>query len=290
MSTEIKITREALQAKADKALADAEAKVSAYNDAIQNDKPLSELVEIRKDIDNILGDFASYKKFLAFEACAASPDPMLAAIDNPTYLVGKFVEEVPDGGKFPVARIDSATKAIDLLQLHKHIKGGIGHDKKWPYIVEALNSKLTARVGAAIGLNPTEIMDSYAMSNIARDIDLGKNPTSNTNLLKTMRTVVAAMVGEEYGNKVTSHDVAFILECYSKKSRKALTLSVANHKTLRTIMGDVCRAVTHGESYAIDYKKVDPNKGAKQTEKSSAKTVDSKKPAPKAAKGKKAAA
>lgn len=265
--TAIKKTPEELRAKAEEAFAKANAKVAEYNDAIQNDKPLSELVELRKTIDDALGEYASYKKFLAFERCAATPDPMLAAIDDPTIEVYKFVEEIKDGDKFPTASLNPATRTIDLLQLHKHIKDGIGFDKRWPYIVEALNSKLTARVGAALGLNPEQIMDSYAMSNIARDIELGKNPTSNTNLLKTMRSVVTAMVGEEYGSKVTSHDVAYILECYSKKSRKALTLTVANHKTLRNIMADVCRAVTHGESYAIDYKKVDPAKGAKQTEK-----------------------
>ena len=267
MSTKIKTTYEELQAKAQAACATAEAKVKEYNDAIQNDKPLTDIVAISNAIDEALAEYSSYQKFLAFSRCAAAADPMIAAIDEFTYDVLKFKEEVEDGKKFPIAKLIPATKPIDLLQLHKFIDGGIGHDKNWPYIVEALNSKLTARVGVALGLNPEQIMDSYAMSNIARDIELGKNPTSNTNLLKTMRSVVTAMVGEEYGGKVTSHDVAYILECYSKKSRKALTLTVANHKTLRAIMADVCRAVTHGESYSIDYKKVDPTKGAKQTKK-----------------------
>ena len=265
MSTEIKKSYEELQADAEKAIATANAKVFEYNDAIQNGKPMSDLIEIHDAIDEALKDYASYQKYLAFKRCAAAPDPMLAAIDEFTYGVFKFVEEVEEGKKFPIASLAPTSKPIDLLQLHKFIDGGIGQDKNWPYIVEAFNAKLTARVGVAIGLDPEKISDSYAMSNIARDIELGKNPTSNTNLLKTMRSVVTAMVGEEFGKKVTSHDVAYLLECYSKKSRKALTLTVANHKGLRAIMTDVCRAVTHGESYSLDYKKVDPTKGAKQT-------------------------
>ena len=98
-----------------------------------------------------------------------------------------------------------------------------------------------------------EIDSSYAMSEIARAIDMGKTPTSNTNLLKTLQRIVTAMIGPEY--KATSHDVNFLMSVYSRKSRKALTVACANHKYLRQYMMEVCNHIVTKTPYSVDYRK-----------------------------------
>ncbi len=91
------------------------------------------------------------------------------------------------------------------------------------------------------------------MSEIAREFDMGKNPTSKTNLLKTLQTVITAMLGEQY--KATSHDVDFLMSVYSKKNRgKALTVTCANHRYFRNYLAEVCHRIATGKTYELDFK------------------------------------
>ena len=122
-------------------------------------------------------------------------------------------------------------------------------------MVEKFNMLLTAQKAVDLGINPKEINDSYAMSEIAKGWDLGKNPASKTNILKTLRGIVTAMLGEEFANKVTSHDVNFLLSVYSRKSRKALTVTCANHKYMRGYVMEICHRVVTDKGYEVDYKK-----------------------------------
>ena len=113
---------------------------------------------------------------------------------------------------------------------------------------------LTAQKAQDLGLDPKVVNDSFAMSNIAREIDLGKSPTSKTNILKTLQSIITAMLGEGY--KATSHDVNFLMSTYSKKNRKALTVTTANHKTLRGLLAEICHRIVTDKQYAVDYKAV----------------------------------
>ena len=90
------------------------------------------------------------------------------------------------------------------------------------------------------------------MSEIAQKYNLGKNPASKTNLLKTLTSIVQAMIGDEY--KAVSHDVNFLLSVYSRKSRKALTVTCANHKYMRGYVMEICHRIVTGATYDIDFK------------------------------------
>ena len=154
--------------------------------------------------------------------------------------------------KIPVRVIEDSEKAIDLLKLHKAVSGGIGKDTNWASMIEKLNFLMTAQKAVDLGIDPKSVHDSYAMSDIARQIDMGKTPTSKTNILKTVQAIVTAMVGEEF--KATSHDVNYLFSVYSRKNRKALTVSCANHKYMRQYMMEICHRIVEGKSYALDYR------------------------------------
>lgn len=133
--------------------------------------------------------------------------------------------------------------------------GGIGADKNWVYQAEKLNFLFTVQRATDLGVPAErlkEINDSYAMSTIAKEFDMGKNPVSKTNILKTMQSLVTAMLGEGY--KATSHDVNFILSVYARKNRKALTVSCANHKYFRNYMAEVCHRIVTGKTYDVEFK------------------------------------
>lgn len=248
----------------------AEALTKIYNESVQsgNFNPVMEhpfpngdsnapvlIIPVRDVIEQAVNEYTSIARNECFKALQTSVDPMFEAVKQLTFptirIVDKKVGE-DKHAKLPVSFIEDSEKAIDLLKLHKSVNGGIGKDKNWAHMIEKLNFLMTAQKAVDLGINPKAFNDSYAMSDIARQIDMGKNPTSKTNILKTVQAIVTAMIGEEY--KATSHDVNFLMSVYSRKNRKALTVSCANHKYMRQYMMEICHRIVEGKSYALDYK------------------------------------
>lgn len=212
-------------------------------------------VLVREYMEQTVNEYTSIARNQCFNVLKETEDPMLEAVKQLSYptirIVDKKVGE--DKQKIPVTTIEDTEKQIDLFKLYKHC-GSIGKDPKWLHMVEKFNFLLTAQKAVDLGIDPKAINDSYAMSEIAKGYDLGKNPASKTNLLKTLQTIVTAMIGEEY--KAVSHDVNFLLSVYSRKSRKALTVTCANHKYMRGYVMEICHRIVTGKSYAVEYKAV----------------------------------
>lgn len=233
--------------------ASVEEKVKAYNEAFQ-EKKFDESTKIDAEITEAVNEYTGIVRDMCFEDCKNSADPMLTAVRLLSYVTIGVKDTLEGEAKTPVRSVIDKERQIDLLKLHKYCDG-IGADHNWLYMVEKFNMLLTAQKAVDLGVNPKEINDSYAMSEIARGLDLGKNPASKTNILKTLRGIVAAMLGEEFSNKVTSHDVNFLLSVYSRKSRKALTVTCANHKYMRGYVMEICHRIVADKAYEVDYKK-----------------------------------
>ena len=226
--------------------------VSSYNEAYQAGK-FEEAMKLSKQIEEKVNEYTSIARDDTFEACKNSDDPMLTAVRMLSFVTIGTKDEQKGEDKIPVRIVVEKERQIDLYKLYKYC-GEIGADPKWLYMAEQMNMLLTAQKAKDLGLDPKAVNDSFAMSNIAREINLGKNPTSNTNLLNTLQSIITAMLGEGY--KAVSHDVNFLVSVYSKKNRKALTITTANHKTLRGLLAEICHRIVTGKKYAVDYKAV----------------------------------
>ena len=245
MANEKKITTKAeLRAKA-------EDLVLKYNEAIQNGD-FNTANKLDAEIEQAVNEHTAIAREECFDRLKATPDPMLAAVRELSFMTIRAKDTKVGEEKIPVRIIEDSEKAIDLLKLHKACPGGIGKDEKWAAMIEKLNFLMTAQKAVDLGIDPKAINDSYAMSEIARQIDMGKTPTSKTNLLKTVQSIIDAMIGEEY--KAVSHDVNFLMSVYSRKNRKALTVSCANHKYMRQYMMEICHRIVVGKTYILDYK------------------------------------
>lgn len=239
----------------------AEELTEKFNEAIHNGK-YDESAKLDEEIAQTVNEYTSVARDECFGRILATEDPMMAAVRELTFQTIRVVDRKVGDEKIPVREVVDADKYIDLLKLHK-AGGGIGKDKNWPFAVEKLNFLLTAQKCIELGTRESEhktvsqvlveMSDSYAMSDIAKAIDMGKTPTSKTGILKALQAVVTAMIGEEY--KATSRDVAYLLSVYSRSSRKALTVTCANHKYLRQYLANVCNRIVKGEYYVVDYKK-----------------------------------
>lgn len=244
------MTREENTAKLVQLRSEAEALVKDYNDAIQNGK-YEDATKADKAMTEKVNEYTGIVRDMCFEDCKNTENPMLTAVTTLTYVTIGVKDEQKGDDKVPVRSVVEKERTIDLLKLDKYC-GGIGADKNWAHIAQKMNFLLTAQKCADLGLDPKAVNDSYAMSEIAREFDMGKNPTSKTNLLRTLQMVVTAMLGEGY--KATSHDVNFLMSVYARKSRKALTVTCANHRYFRNYLAEVCHRIVTGASYEVEYK------------------------------------
>lgn len=247
------MTRDESTAKKAELREKAEELVKVYNDAIQSGK-YDIAYKTDEETQQVVNEYTSIVRDECFEECGKADNPMLEAITRLSFQTIGTKDTKKGDEKIPVREIIEKERAIDLLKLHKTVEGGIGADKNWAYVAEKLNFLLTAQKAVDLGISPKAVHDSYAMSEIAKQIDMGKTPTSKTNLLKTLQTVITAMLGEEV--KATSHDVNYLMSVYSRKNRKALTVTCANHKYFRGYLAEICNHIVTDNPYEVDYRKV----------------------------------
>lgn len=214
---------------------------SKFDDAAKTDARLKKIVE----------EYAQEQMDDVFIHCRSSENPMFEACRILTYPIIRVKDVSVDGTELKKREIVDADKQIDLAKLHKFCDG-IGHDTSWIFKLEKFNMLLTAQVAQNLGIDPKTVHDSYAMNSISKDIDLGKNPTSNTNLLKTLTTIIQAMIGEDY--KPISRDVKYLQYIYGKKGKSALTVVCANHRYMRNYVQEICHRLITDKAYTVDYK------------------------------------
>lgn len=131
-----------------------------------------------------------------------------------------------------------------------------GLDLTWFYELQALNKRLTLRVAESIGVSAKEmrkINDSYNLEKLAREIELGKTPTSNTQIVAHMQKVLDLLSPGE--GKVNGHDLGYIMATYTKRNnKKTLSVQCSKHSALLSLMGDVFHRIATGGVYGVDYK------------------------------------
>ena len=245
-----------MEKKLDEIRTNLEEMVSKYNELNWSGKAKQkDLTDLDGKIQTAVKDYTAIKENIVLNECKAAEDPMLEAVTRLSFKTICVKDEKSGSADAQIVtrKVEEKDKNIDLLKLHNKC-GSIGKEKNWVYIVEHFNCLLTMRAAQNLGLDPKEVNDSYAMNKLSREVDLGKNPVSNTNIVKTLQKVVNAMIGEDY--KATSHDQKFIDMVYTKKGREALTVTCGNHKQLRSILAQVCHKLVTKKSYSVDYKKI----------------------------------
>ncbi len=244
------MTREERAMKLIELKADAELLVKEYNECIQSGKyDLAQKADAK--ITEKVNEYTGTIRDMVFDDCKCSPDPMLTGVTILRFTTIATKDEKQGEDKIPVRSIVEREKPIDLVRLHKHCDG-IGANKEWKHVAQKMNFLLTAQKCKDLGIDPKAVNDSYLMSQTAKDFDMGKNPASNSNLLRTLQIVISAMLGDTY--KATSHDVNYLVSIYSKKNNKALSLSCANHTHFISYIAEICHRIVVKKNYDVTYK------------------------------------
>lgn len=217
----------------------------------------AETTDERRDYDEklekVINYYTAISKAECYAAAKASDDPMKYAVLTFWYDTIKVKETEDKETHIVIRSIVDAEKPIDLGDLHSKL-GGIGHDAKWIYTVEKFNLYLTMRVAQELGT--TVKVENFHMNDISRQRELGKNPCSNSQIDKTLQTVITEMLGEGY--KIKTQDRNYLLQCYAGDNKKSKTgVTAANHKTLRAYLKKVCyRILTDGTGYDVEQREI----------------------------------
>lgn len=233
------------------------AKAEELLEKVENAESIAEVSKFTAELDGVVGEYTVESKIICYEELKAADNPMHAAILKFYFPSIKVKTSVDKDTGIITRSLEDCLKAIDLKDFHDKVKGGIGADKLWLYKIEKLNYLLTARTAKQLGDDKFAEMlsknkDAYIMQKISRDIDMGKTPMSNTALLKVLKDIVSAMLGEEY--QAMNYDVNYLIMAYAQDNKKSKTaVTVANHSTLRGYLKKVCyRILTNGKGYTVE--------------------------------------
>lgn len=224
---------------------DYEAKIAEVNATITNGTNAE--VEARlSELSNIEKQYLIIHEKDVFAACS---DVHAALVQHDFTTISHQKES--DNGVLTGVVATTKTVVIDLRKFCEFKGLPMG----WYYEMQALNKRLTLKVAQEIGVSAQEmkrIDDSYAMDKLASEIELGKTPTSNTQCVKHMQTVLDELSPNE--GKVNGHDLAYVWLTYAKRNnKKALSVACSRHSALQTVLTDVFHRVVTDNSYGVEY-------------------------------------
>lgn len=238
---------------------DALAKVEEYNDALKKND-FAVMTRAEGELKEIEASYAEAKSVEVFTELSKKEKPVLEAIITHSYFVigHKTIKE--NGVVMGFELFEDKVRQIDLVKFCKFCK----LDTTWAYAVERFNQLLTLRAANELKMTKAQIKkicDSYYMSDLARKVEMGETPDSNTAICKQLQQVLDGILFEDNGKgknvyRVNNHDVAYLLMCYSKRGKKVLTVAVAKSAFVHRLVMDVAHRIVTNKTYDLEYKMV----------------------------------
>lgn len=253
---------------------EAEEAKKALNEAIISDV-FSEVSKAKENLDKLVKEYNALAIKMDFKTLCNKSDPAKEAIEQLNIsTIGVKPNEDKDSGIITYT-LEPTVKQIDLVAFDKFCKEGkidITPDPLWMYKVEKFALLLTYRIMNELGLSTKKLEETYYINDIAKQIDMGKTPTSNNAMLKQLQAIVDAIIYEAEGDKniykVTSHDIAYLVAVMSKRGKSGMVVTPRIETIHKLVMDILHRIVTNGD-YKVEYKtKKDAKKDeSKNTEK-----------------------
>ncbi len=250
--------------------ADLEKSINAYNAAVNDENTkAAELEKLNNEAAELEKEYAR----TAFHAVALelldNPAPMLAAATALNFETLKHKDAEDENG-IKSRKLVTADRPLDFVSLESFFteRGKkFGAEAAWVYKVAAFNRLLCMRTAESIGADVKTVAEKFATPTQARDIKLGKTPTSNTQLLKQLQIIIDSMLYEEgeKGNiyKANSHDVGYLLSLYAKKGRGVLSVAAARPKYLEKLIAEILHRIVTEKAYNIEFKEKKERAGGK---------------------------
>ncbi len=207
-------------------------------------------------LDKAEKDYAKAKALDMYNEYAKKFNPIVEIIKAYSYEILAHKEKKSDDKNNPriiAVNPNTRNRQIDLLAFCSHAK----LDTHWELTASRFNQLMCLRVAKGLGTDIVKIAKSYFLKEKVREIELGKTPTSNTQICKLLQTVIDEILpcnddGESI-YKCNSHDVKYLDALYGKRSNKhELTIRVSNDAFFRRILVDICNRLVTGRMYGVD--------------------------------------
>lgn len=229
--------------------------LKAANDALgKNPSDLVAYNAAMSDLDKAEKEYAKLAATAMYAEYAGKP--IVEIIKAYSYETLGHREKPSDDKDNPrIIAVDPITKKrqIDLLAFCNHAK----LDTHWELTASAVNQLMCLRAAKELGADVDKIAKSYFLKEKAREIKLGKTPTSNTQVCKLLQTVIDEILpcndDDTPVYKCNNYDVAYLDDLYGKKSNKnMLTVRVSNDAFFRRILVDICYRLVTNSKYGVD--------------------------------------
>lgn len=233
--------------------------IDDYNKAMK-ENDLAKAMSIEAKLRETEGEYAAEKATEVFNELAKAENPIKAAVEKHSYLVVGHRAEREEGVITGFVLVEDKVRQIDLVKFCKHCK----LDTKWQYLVEKFNQLLALRAANELKLGKKEIAkisDSFYMNKLAREVEMGGTPDSNTAICKQLQMIIDAVLFLDNGKgknsvKANNHDIAYLLMCYTKRGKKKLSVAIAKNSFVHSLVMDVMHRIVTGKTYDLEYKMV----------------------------------
>lgn len=249
---------------------EAEANIIQFNEALDTgDK--AKMTALTEELKKIEERYAKLKSREEWDKLKASTDPYGECIKIfDTKVIGHKDEKDKETGLILRRTLhDKKTYDYDLAEFADYC----GFDKRWIYSLEKFNQLLFIRAWMDIGLTADEAKekcDSYYISDIAKRVELGETPTSNTQILKQLQTLVDEVfppVSEDkHTYKVTSHQVGAMNLLYTREGKGKLDIELVQGAAFRKLFKKLLLTLVTSERFAV--KAVTPEEAKKAEDES----------------------
>lgn len=242
-------------------------KIGEYNEALR-ENDLAKATRTEQELKDAEAAYAEAKCVEVFGELAQSENPIKAAVAMHSYLVVSHRVMREEGSVVGFEIVEDKVRQIDLVKFCEFCK----FPTNWKYSVEKFNQLLALRTATELKMTKAQIKkicDSFYMSDLARQVEMGGTPDSNTAICKQLQQVFDAILFEDNGKgknvyKVNNHDVAYLLMCYTKRGKKVLSVAVAKNAYIHRLVLDVMHRVVTGKSYDLEYRMISAEKAAKK--------------------------
>lgn len=250
----VTMTKEELLAKQEEFLAKAEESATAYNSA--------ESIEAANAAEN--NGKAAVK---AYNECALTlfKAVCLEAAEGIEDTEGKLRaiirvacerHEYP-AKAFKITSVSESVKTAEIVPVFKVIDLTSFNSALlvlWKYRAELLAEFLTREVASDIGFSATRIKDAMQFFGLSKEAAEAPR-ISKTSYKKIVPDIIAAMIGEEYRDKVVPADINYITRKFVTGG-KSMVVKVASLKQTIALLADVCYRVLTDGFYDLDSKEI----------------------------------
>lgn len=250
--------------------------VEQYNAAMQADViDARRLNDIEQQLKDASAEAKKDRKIEVYIELEKAANPMLEAcrmysFEFPSYTLVK-ADGVVTGAEAayktatisPVEFGSRLIKAAESKSCPFERSGVCEHGHAWEYRAEKLAYLLTYRTIRNLGGSPAEIDEfkkSYAIRDLAAREKMGETPTSTSQIVKCLQSIIDLMVfvlNDKGTNAVKANgkDAEYLLSIFEKAGRGAGVVEVLKGSRIKDYIFTVCHMIVTGKAYAVKYAK-----------------------------------